>query len=112
MDRPRRAALYARASLDDPEAGKTVELQLVRLRRHAAVLGLDVHAEYAEYADIGPRPAERPRFREMVGEGTGPGRPFDVVLALRYSRDPGSAGEFREYTDRLRMDLVEIWTVD
>lgn len=77
MDRPRRAALYARASLDDPEAEQMVELQLGRLREHAATLGLDVHAEYADH---GPRAAERPRFREMVREGTG--RPFDVVLDL------------------------------
>ena len=109
MDRPKRAALYARAPLDDPEAGRTVELQLVRLRRHAEVLGMEV---YAEYAGIGPRAAERPRFEEMVREGEGPGRPFDVVLVLRNSRGPGSAGEFREYAGRLRMDLVEIWTID
>ena len=109
MDRPKRAALYARAPLDDPEAGRTVELQLGRLRRHAAVLGVEVQAEYA---DIGPRAAERPRFEEMVREGTGPGRPFDVVLLLRNSRGPGSAGEFREYANRLRLNLVEIWTVD
>ena len=107
MDRPKRAALHAGAPLDDPEAGRTVELRLGRLRRHAAVLGMEV---YAECADIGPRPAERPRFEEMIREG--PGRPFDVVLVLRNSRDPGSAGEFREYAGRLRLNLVEIWTVE
>ena len=81
MERPRRAALYARAWLDDPEAGQMVELQLGRLR-------------------------------EMVIEGTGPGQPFDVVLVLRNTRDSGSAGEFREYADTLRLDLVEIRTVE
>ena len=45
MDRPRRAALYARALTDDPEDGLSWDNQLSRLREYAEILGVEVYAE-------------------------------------------------------------------
>ena len=45
MDRPRRAALYARVPTDDPEDGLSWDNQLSRLREYAEILGVEVYAE-------------------------------------------------------------------
>ena len=61
MDRPRRAALYARALTDHPEDGLPWDSQLSRLREYAEILGVEV---YAEYADIGPPRENGPGSRK------------------------------------------------
>ncbi len=54
---------------------------------------------------------ERPRFQEMLREGTDPGRPLDIVLVLDDTRLPRLGDDFDRYGDQLRLNPVEIWTV-
>ena len=63
------------------------------------------------YVDIGPPTGERPRFQEMLREGTDPGRPFDIVLVLDDTRLPRLGDDFDRYGDQFRLNLVETWTV-
>ena len=58
-----------------------------------------------------PPTGERPRFQEMLREGTDPGRPFDIVLVLDDTRLPRLGDDFDRYGDQLRLNLVEIFTV-
>ena len=58
-----------------------------------------------------PPTGERPRFQEMLREGMGPGRPFDIVLVLDDTRLPRLGDDFDRYGDQLRLDPVETWTV-
>ena len=110
MDRPRRAALYARALTDDPEDGLSWDNQLSRLREYAEILGVEVYAE-SMWTSAPPPTGERPRFQEMLREGTDPGRPFDIVLVLDDTQLPRLGDDFDRYGDQLRLNLVEIWTV-
>ena len=66
---------------------------------------------HAEYVDIGPTMSERPRLREMMREGAGPSRPFEVVMILEDSRFSGSADGFREIAGSLRRNPVELSTI-
>ena len=63
------------------------------------------------HTPVSPPTGERPRFQEMLREGMGPGRPFDIVLVLDDTRLPRLGDDYHRYGDQLRLDPVETWTV-
>ena len=108
MDRPRRAALYARVPTDDPDNRLQVETQFIILREHPSDLRADVHKEYA---DTGPSAGDRPQLQEMLRDAAGPDRPFDAVLACDDAPFSRTAEEYPELASRLSLASVEVVTV-
>ena len=79
------AALYERVSSDRQDVDLSVAAQLRALRDHARSNGYSVAREYVDEAENG-RIADRPKFREMIEEGSQPNAPFQVVLVWKFSR--------------------------
>ena len=79
------AALYARVSSERQDVDLSVSAQLRALRDHAEKNGYVVVREYVDEAESG-RVADRPQFREMIGEGSKPQAPFEVILVWKFSR--------------------------
>ena len=63
------------------------------------------------HTPVRPPTGERHRFQEMLREGTGPGRPFDIVLVLDDTRLPRLGDDFDRYGDQFRLNLVKTWTI-
>ena len=63
------------------------------------------------HTPVRPPTGERPRFQEMLREGMGPERPFDIVLVLDDTRLSRLGDDFDRCGDQLRLDPVETWTV-
>ena len=59
--------------------------QLRALKEYARANGYSVAREYVDAAKSG-RVADRPRFREMIEEGSQPKAPFEVILVWKFSR--------------------------
>ena len=108
VERPRRVVLYASVSTDEPDFHLQVETRFMILREHARVHAARVHREHA---DTGPADTDSPRPQEMMGEATGPDRPFDTVLVFDESRLYRSTEEYRDIADRLNRNSVEVVTV-
>ncbi len=79
------AALYARVSSDRQDVDLSVAAQLRALRDHADKNGYVVAREYVDEAESG-RVADRPQFRRMIDEASGPESPFNVILVWKFSR--------------------------
>ena len=79
------AALYARVSSDRQDVDLSVSAQLRALKDYAKANGYSVAREYVDEAESG-RVADRPQFREMIGEGSQPNAPFEVILVWKFSR--------------------------
>ena len=77
------AALYARVSGDRQDADLSVAAQLRALKEYALANGCSVARE--DEAESG-RVADRPRFREMIKEGSKPQAAFAVILVWKFSR--------------------------
>ena len=77
------AALYARVSSDRQDVDLSVSAQLRALKDYAKANGYSVAREYVDEAESG-RVADRPRFREMIEEGSKPKAPFDVILVWKF----------------------------
>ena len=107
-DKPRKVALYARASMDDQNGDSSVEAQLVELRQWAASQGTEIHKEYSH---LGPGTADAPQFQEMMNEGTTSEPPFDAVVVLDLSRLTRNFNSFHEHAERLRRNGVEIISI-
>ena len=78
-------ALYARVSSDRQDVDLSIAAQLRALRDHAEKNNYVVTAEYVDEAESG-RIAERPQFRKMLDEATGPNAPFKEILVWKFSR--------------------------
>ena len=79
------AALYARVSSDRQDVDLSIAAQLRALRDYAEKNGYSVAREYVDEAESG-RVADRPKFREMIEEGSKPKAPFEVILVWKFSR--------------------------
>ena len=79
------AALYARVSSDRQDVDLSVSAQLRALRDYAKSNGFYVAREYIDEAESG-RVADRPQFRRMIDEASGPEAPFNVILVWKFSR--------------------------
>ena len=82
---PTPAALYARVSSDRQDVDLSVAAQLRALRDYAAKNGFRVAREYIDEAESG-RVANRPEFRKMLDEASGPNAPFREILVWKFSR--------------------------
>ena len=72
---PTPAALYARVSSDRQDVDLSVAAQLRALRDHAEKNNYVVVREYVDEAESG-RVADRPQFRKMLDEASGPEAPW------------------------------------
>ena len=79
------AALYARVSSDRQDVDLSVAAQMRALRAYAEANGYTVAREYIDEAESG-RIADRPQFKEMIGEGSKPNSAFNVILVWKFSR--------------------------
>ena len=79
------AALYARVSSDRQDVDLSVSAQLRALRDYANANGYSVAREFVDEAESG-RVADRPKFREMIEQGSQPNAPFEVILVWKFSR--------------------------
>ena len=79
------AALYARVSSDRQDVDLSVAAQLRALRDYAKANGYVVAREFVDEAESG-RVADRPRFRQMIDEGSRQNAPFEVILVWKFSR--------------------------
>ncbi|MXZ01258.1 recombinase family protein, partial [Candidatus Poribacteria bacterium] len=79
------AALYARVSSDRQDVDLSVAAQLRALRDFAQRNGYAVSREYVDEAESG-RVADRPQFRKMLDEASGPNAPFQEILVWKFSR--------------------------
>ncbi|MDE2893778.1 MAG: recombinase family protein, partial [Chloroflexota bacterium] len=79
------AALYARVSSDRQDVDLSVAAQLRALRDFAERNGFVVAREYIDEAESG-RVADRPQFRKMLDEASGPDAPFQEILVWKFSR--------------------------
>ena len=79
------AALYARVSSDRQDVDLSVAAQLRALQDYAAQHGYVVAREYVDEAESG-RVADRPKFQQMIDEGSRPNAPFQVILVWKFSR--------------------------
>ena len=82
---PTPAALYARVSSDRQDVDLSVAAQLRALRDYAKANGYSVAREYIDEAESG-RIADRPKFREMIEEGSRANAPFQAILVWKFSR--------------------------
>ncbi|MDE2933877.1 MAG: recombinase family protein, partial [Chloroflexota bacterium] len=82
---PTPAALYARVSSDRQDVDLSVSAQLRALREYAEKNGYVVAREYVDEAESG-RIADRPQFRRMLDEATGPNASFREILVWKFSR--------------------------
>ena len=78
-------ALYARVSTEKQDVDLSVSAQLRALRDYAEKSGFTVIGEYIDEAESG-RIAERPQFRRMITDATGPNAPFKEILVWKFSR--------------------------
>ena len=78
-------ALYARVSSERQDVDLSVSAQLRALREFAEKNGYVVAREYIDEAESG-RIAERPQFRRMIDDATGPEAPFKEILVWKFSR--------------------------
>ena len=78
-------ALYARVSTEKQDVDLSVAAQLRALRDHAGKNGYAIVGEYIDEAESG-RIAERPQFRRMITDATGPNAPFKEILVWKFSR--------------------------
>ena len=83
---PTPAALYARVSSERQDVDLSVSAQLRALRDYAAKNGYLVAREYVDEAESG-RVADRPQFRRMLDEATGPNAPFEESVDEFYSEN-------------------------
>lgn len=79
------SALYARVSSDRQDVDLSVAAQLRALRDFAERNGNVVAREYINEAESG-RDADRPQFRKMLDEASGPDAPFREILVWKFSR--------------------------
>ena len=73
------SALYARVSSDRQDVDLSVSAQLRALRDYAEKNGYVVAREYVDEAESG-RIADRPEFRKMIDEASGPNSPFQEIF--------------------------------
>ena len=78
-------ALYARVSSDRQDVDLSIAAQLRALRDYASKNDYVVAREYIDEAESG-RTAERPQFRRMIDDATGPDAPFKEILVWKFSR--------------------------
>ena len=82
---PTPVALCARVSSERHDVDLSVSAQLRALRDYAAKNGHLIAREYVDEAESG-RVADRPQFRRMLDEATGPNAPFEEILVWKFSR--------------------------
>ena len=82
---PTPVALYARVSSERQDVDLSVAAQLRALREHAEKHGYLVVREYVDEAES-RRVADRPEFRKMLDEASGPDAPFREILVWKFSR--------------------------
>ena len=80
-----KVALYARVSSERQDVDLSVAAQLRALRDYASKNDYIVAREKIDEAESG-RTSERPEFRRMIDDATGPDAPFKEILVWQFSR--------------------------
>ncbi len=102
----KRAVLYLRVSTSrQAEKDLSIPDQRRQAEAHCKAKGWDVVGEYVE-PGASATDDRRPAFQEMLADGLGPERPFDVVVVHSFSRFFRDAYQFEFH--RRRLDKADV----
>ena len=106
-----RAAIYARVSSERQDVANSIDAQISHAQEYAQRQDWIVTKIYKDEAESGLI-SDRPEFLNMMSDGTGHGRPFDVVLVWKLSRFSRSRLDNALYKSRLLKNGVRVVSIN
>ena len=106
-----RAAIYARVSSERQDVANSIDAQISHAQEFAQRQDWIVTNIYKDEAESGLI-SDRPEFLNMMPDGTGHGRPFDVVLVWKLSRFSRSRLDNALYKSRLLKNGVRVVSIN
>ena len=105
-----KVAIYARVSSDNQDINNSIQAQISECKSYAARNNMVVVEIYVDEAESGTSD-NRPQFQQMVVEGTGKDKPFEIILVWKFSRFSRSREDNPFYKSRLKKRGVRIVSI-
>ena len=109
-DEPTRGVIYARVSSDAQDVNNSIEAQIAECQEFAKRHNITIIKIYIEEAETG-LVSSRPKFQEMIHDGTAKEKPFDVIIVWKFSRFSRDKFDNAIYKNRLKRRGVRIISI-